>query len=189
MAGREHDARGGVQVAHREGERGNRLDARIEVDVHAVGGKHAGGDALEVLTLEARVARDGDGRVVVVGVEVVGNALGGLGDDVDVHPVGAHAQNAAQASRAEGEIAVEGIVEGLLVTICDQGFELLLEVGFGDVLAPEFDALGNLGVHVIPLRRTFSIGLRADPASVTIGFPGRRSRDATRGSRTLPSYP
>ena len=121
---RKHNARGGVQVAHRKGERGDGLDARVDVYVHPIGGKDAGGHALEVLALEARVARDGDGGVVIVGVQVVGHALGCLGNHVDVHAVGAHAQRSAQACGAKLEVAIEGVVERVLVASADKGVEL-----------------------------------------------------------------
>ena len=144
---REDDARGGLEVADREGERGDRLDARVEVDVDAVGGEHAGRDLLEVLALEARVARERERGVVVVRVEVVGEALRGLGDHVDVHAVGADAEHAAKAGGAEREVAVEGVVELLLVTGGDQRLELLEQVGLLDVVPPQLDLGLSFLVH------------------------------------------
>ena len=135
---RENDARGGVQVANRERERGNGLDARIDVDVNAVGGEDARGDLLEVLALVPRVTREGERGLVVMSVEIVGDALGGLGDDMDVHAVGADAEHAAQARSSERKVAIEGVVELLLVT-GEQPVELCLEIGLGDVVLPELD--------------------------------------------------
>ena len=40
---------------------------------------------LEVLSLEARVTRERERGLVVVSVEIVGDALGGLRHDIDVH--------------------------------------------------------------------------------------------------------
>ena len=150
VGGREDDAGGGVQVAHREGERGDRLDARVDVDVDAVGGEHAGGDALEVLALVAGVARERERRVLVVRVQVVRDTLGGLGDHVDVHAVGAHAERAAQAGGAEGEVAVEGVEELLLVALAAEVVELDHQVGLRNVVLPGID-LGLDGcVHCSP---------------------------------------
>ena len=119
----------------------------------AVGREHAGGDLLEVLAMEARVARDGDGGVLVMGVEVVGEALGGLGDHMDVHAVGAHAEYAAQAGGAEGEAAVERIEKLVLIACGDECVELLLELGVGEVLLPELDLLEDFSVHRLPFSR------------------------------------
>ena len=44
-------------------------------------------------------------------IEVVGEALGGLSDRVDVHPVGARPEDPAQARGPKGELAVEGVLE------------------------------------------------------------------------------
>ena len=82
-----------------------------------------------------------------MGHEVVGNTLGGLGNHVLVHAVGAHAQRAAQTSGAKLEAAVEGVKELVLVTGCDEGVELLLEVGDGDLLGPKVDYCLNVFVH------------------------------------------
>ena len=143
----EHDARGGVQVTHRKGQRGNGLDARVHVDVHAVGGKDGGGHALEVLALEAGVARERERGVLVVGVEVVRHALGGLRDHVDVHAVGAHAERAAKAGGAKGEAAIEGVVELVLVALLHELLELSREVGLLDVVLPGLDRGLDACIH------------------------------------------
>ena len=46
-------------------------------------------------------------------VEVVGEALGGFPDRIDVHPVGTCPEDAAQACSAKGKLAVEGVLERL----------------------------------------------------------------------------
>ena len=128
--------------------------------MHAVGGKDAGRHALEVLALEARIARDGNGGVVIVGVQVVGHALGCLGNHVDVHAVGAHAERAAQARSAKLERAIEGVVERILIASADKGVKLGLEVWLGDVVLPKLDGFLHACVHGSPLasRRTNTRG-------------------------------
>ena len=147
VAGRHGDASGAVQVTRGERERGNRLDARVDVGLDAVGGKHASRGLYEVLTLVARVSRDGDRGVLVVGVEVGGQSLRGLRDRVDVHAVGAHAERATKAGRAKREAAVERVGELLGVGVCHELVELGGEVGLGDVVLPELRRSENLVVH------------------------------------------
>ena len=43
-------------------------------------------------------------------VQVVGQSLGSLGDGVNVHPVGAGADDAPQAAGAEGKIAIKSVL-------------------------------------------------------------------------------
>ena len=160
---REDDARGGVQVADGERKRGNRLDARVDVHVDAVCGKDARRDPLEVLALQARVARERDGGVLVVGVQVVGHALRRLRDDVHVHAVRADAERAAEACRAEGEVAIEGVVQRLLVARGDELVKLCLEVWLGDVFLPKLNpGLGFL-IHERSPRSSRSGGHGARP--------------------------
>ena len=147
MGGREHDACGGVQVAHREGQRGDGLDAGIHEHVDAIGGKHASGHLLEVLAFEAAVARQGQRRLVIVRIEVVRQALRCLGHHMDVHAIGANAQHATQTRRAKGELTIEGIVELLLLT-GQEALEFLLEVLLGDVVLPVLNPRLRLLIHV-----------------------------------------
>ena len=60
----------------------------------------------------AAVMGDGHPFGQVGGIEVVGQALGGLADGVNIHPVGAGAQYAAQPAGAEGQVAVEPVGDG-----------------------------------------------------------------------------
>ncbi len=135
-----------MQVAHGEGQGGNGLDAGIHVDVDAVGGKDAGGNLLEVLALEAGVASQCQSGVVVVCVQIICHALGGLGDHVDVHAVCADAQRSAQACGAKLEVAIEGVVELFLIA-GKKLVKLGLEVRLGDIVLPELDRLLGFLIH------------------------------------------
>ena len=189
VGGGQHDARGGVQVAHREGQRGHRLDARVHVDVDAVGGQHAGGHLLEVLALETAVARERQRRVVVVGVEVVGHALRRLGDDVDVHTVGADAQRAAQARRAEFQITIKSVVKLLLLAGGHQLVELGLEVRVLDVCGPQLYLGSDFFVHTNPFRSCRrALWRRArNVHTVCHTTPPAATVRARRGKRQVPS--
>jgi len=85
--------------------------------------------------------------VLVVGIQVVGDALGGLGDHVDVHAVGADAERAAQAGGAKGEAAVEGVVE-LVAVLGDEPRELLGQVSLVNVVLPRLDGGLDGLIHV-----------------------------------------
>ena len=150
VGSRDADAGGALEVARGERQRGDGLDARIHERLDAVGGQHAGGGPHEVLALVARVACDGDRGVLEVGVEVGGEALRGLGNRVDVHAVGAHAERAAQARGTKGEAAVEGVGELLGVRVGQELVELGGEVWLGDVVLPELGRIANRVVHVSP---------------------------------------
>ena len=150
VAGGDADACGALEVARSEGQRRHRLDTRVDERLHAVGGQHAGRGLHELLALVARVARDGDGGVLVVGVEVGGEALAGLRHRVDVHAVGADAKGAAQAGRTKGEAAVEGVRELLGVGVGHKFVELSGQIGLGEVFLPELGRSSNLLVHVLP---------------------------------------
>ena len=66
---------------------------------------------------------DGDGLRQVRLVEIVGDRLRRAADDVDIHPVRARAQNAAQTGRSELQIAVKRV--GDLVRVVLHGGKLL----------------------------------------------------------------
>ena len=117
--------------------------------MNAVGGKHARGHALEVLALVTRVAREGERGVLVVCVQVVRHALGGLGHHIHVHAVGAHTQRAAQARRAKGQLAIEGVKELVLVALLGELGELGRKVGLLDVVLPGLDRGLNACVHCV----------------------------------------
>ena len=175
VRGRDADTGGAAQVARSEGERGNRLDTRVHKRLDAIGREHASSRLHEVLALVARVARDGNGGAVVVGVEVGGEALRGLGHRVDVHAVGTNAEGAAQAGRAEGEATVKGIREPLLVGVGHEGVELLEQVGLGDVFLPRLGNVANLVVHVSPSSGGLA-PLRTDGEAAAPGAPRRPHR-------------
>ena len=113
----------------------------------AIGRQHLGGHVAEELALVARVAADGNAGLVEVRLEVVGQALRGECDRVDVHAVRAGAENAAQACRAELEVLEECVLNGLLVAL--HGGELLGKLGVGDPLRPAGVLTHRALVHAV----------------------------------------
>ena len=184
VRGREHDTGARVQVAHGKRQRGDRLDAGIDVDVDAVGGQHARSDLLEVLALEAGVTRKGERGVLVVRVEVIGYALGGLGNHIDVHAVGANAQHAAETGGAKRKVAIEGVAQLVLIARLDELLKLRGKIGLGNVGLPEIDDFLDVCVHVIPPRlRPSARGGRPAPGMA----PPRRRAARSRTSHIVHS--
>ena len=58
-------------------------------------------------------------------IEIVGETLGSAADGIDVHAVAACAHLAAEATRAELEILVEGVDERALVTVVEHSANLI----------------------------------------------------------------
>ena len=170
VAGGHADAARTAQVAHGPRKRGDRGDARVHVCRHAVGGHDGGGGAHEQLTVVAAVAGYGDGGVVEVRVQVIGEALRGAAHRVDVHAVRAGAQNAAQARGAERQVLEEGV--GHCGVVAGVGLRLHVgqlsrQIGVLHVLNP----MRKLGAHI-------DIAHKVSFASS--GFPRLLGRDRAR---------
>ena len=141
------DAGRAPQVARGEGAGRRGLQARVEVRRDAVGRQYLGRHVAEELALVARVAADGHAGLVEVCLEVVGQALRGKGDRVDVHAVRAGAEHAAQARRAELQVLEERVLNGPLVAL--HGAELLGKLGLGDPLRPAGVLTHRAFVHAV----------------------------------------
>ena len=59
-------------------------------------------------------------------VDVIGKALCGLSNDVDIHAIGAHAHDAAQTACAEFQTLIEGVDEGCLVLCFEHSLHFCL---------------------------------------------------------------
>ena len=129
----DHDARVAVVVAGGEAQRRDRVQGVVDADFDAVGGEDAGSSFREVPALETGVIGDGDRLRAALGLDPVGDALGGLADDPDVHAVGAGAQRAAKARGTELERDGEAVRNGVFIALDLQQFGLeveVLELGF-----------------------------------------------------------
>jgi hypothetical protein len=130
VAGGDHDAGDAAELAdgvgeHRGGQRA-RQQGRRSRRRHDLGGV-----AGELVGVVARVVADHHGATAVAGVLEVGREAGRRARDHDpVHPVGAGAERAAQARRAELEGAGETVGEVGLLAALGRG-EHGLELGAG----------------------------------------------------------
>ena len=117
VACRHVDARAAAVIAHGKAQRRRRLQSRVEIDRHAVCRKdlrrHFGKERA------AHAAVVGDGNLLrKTGSGKPGRqTLRGTRHGVDVHPVRARTEHAAQSRRAEGEVAAEAVENFLCVAL------------------------------------------------------------------------
>ena len=92
----------------------------------AVGGEHFGRGFGEHIALDAAVVADGDRLAAALGLDPVGQALGGLPHNVDVHAVGARTDDPAQTRGAELERHGETVLNGGVIVLdaLQFGFEV-----------------------------------------------------------------
>ena len=138
------DAAGALEVAGGPGERGHRGNLGVDVGGHAVGGQNSGRGLHEQLTVIAAIARDSDRGVLEVLHQVVGEALRGAADGVDVHAVGAGPQRAAQARSAECEVLEERIGDRALVARLLHRLQLGEKPFISDILDPRGEKLMHI---------------------------------------------
>ena len=152
VAGRYTDARAAAQVAHRPGKGGRGFQPGVKVGRDAVGGQHPGGFPAEQFALAAAVVGDGHLLGQVGAVQVVGQALGGPADGVDVHAVGAGADDAPQPAGAEFQVPVKAVCDGGLVpgNAVQFGGQVVGQVGLGQPAAVTVLVVVH-GIHSLSL--------------------------------------
>ena len=113
VGGGDHNARHGAGLADGVTHFGRRTDIVEDIHVDSVGAHHVRGDAGKFLAVVPAVVRNHHGEPLPLHVteDVVGQALRRHPHRVLVHPVGAHAHNATQATGAEFQVLIEGILE------------------------------------------------------------------------------
>ena len=126
MAGCDHNARVAVVVAGGKAQRGNRHQGLIDADFNAVCGQHLSGCFGKEVALDTAVIADGNGLAAALRLDPVGKALGRLTDNINIHAVGAGADDAAQTSGAELQGHGKAVLNGGIVTL--DAFQLGLEV-------------------------------------------------------------
>ena len=98
-----HDTCGSLEVADGKRERWDRLNTWVDIYTDAISCQNTSCNLLEILTLKARIPCKSHGRILIVSIEVIRKTLGCLGDNVDVHAVGANANGAAKTSSTKSK--------------------------------------------------------------------------------------
>ena len=141
---RHHDTGRGVQIAGRKGHGRDRHQDRPDVDLDAVGSKHPCGDFCKHIALDAAVVTNGHRRLGKILFQIIRQTLRSLCHGIDVHPVGACADDAAQTARAKGEVTIECVFDFGIV----QRFQLCHNIGIGGgICQPAFVFLFN--IHIV----------------------------------------
>ena len=157
VAGGDVDAGDAAILPHGEGQLRRGAQGLEQPHGDAVGGHDAGGLAGELLRVVPAVEADGDAPLGGLGPllqDHLGEGLGGMADNVDVHPVQAHPHDAPQAGGAEGQL-VEKAGLDLFVVIAD-GLQLRLFIG------------GQRGGGQ-PLLISFTVGHNRKPPCISFG--------------------
>ena len=117
VAGGDDDAGAAVQLTNRKGKGRGRHQFLKQVRLDAVGRKDPRGDVGKQIALDAAVIGDGHRRILKFLLDIVGHALGGKRDGINIHPVGAHAQNAAQSGGAELQHLDKALLDLVVVAL------------------------------------------------------------------------
>ena len=133
VRGGNNHARVTLELADREAQLGGRTQGVEEENREAVRGEDVGHTLGEHARVVAAVVADRHANLLAreVLLQVVGQALRCSAHRVDIHAVGAHAHNAAQAAGTEFEVFVEALHEFLHIVvdqILDLFFRLLVVV-------------------------------------------------------------
>ena len=115
VAGGDAHACAAAVVPHRPAQCRGGLQTRVDVRLDAVSSQNSRRFFCEHIALDAAVVADGHLLGQVGGVQIVGKPLGCLADVVDVHPVGACADDTTETTGAEFQLPVKTVGDGILV--------------------------------------------------------------------------
>ena len=143
VRGGDHNTRLSAVIAHGVAEHGGRLQLGEQMDGDTGGGQHAGGLAGEHVRLDTGIERHRHGGLLIAGVQVVGETLSGLTHGVDVHTVGAGADNTAQTAGTESQLTIKTVAD--LRLVARHGSQLGHHVGvLGGALTPQLIHCHNI---------------------------------------------
>ena len=106
-----HHARRGFQMARCKGNHWHRHQLGPDMYLYSVGGKHPRCNLGKYIAFDSAVIANGDRRLGKMLFQIVRQALRGLCNGVNIHAIGARANDAPQASCAKGQIPIEGILD------------------------------------------------------------------------------
>ena len=115
VRGGNHDTGVGMVIAGGEGQGGHRHQRVINAHFDAVGGQNAGGLLGEHVGIDPAVVGDGNQLTAPLGFDPVGKTLGGLTHHINIHPVGACAQDSPEACGAEFQRHGEPLLDLILL--------------------------------------------------------------------------
>ncbi len=129
MAGGDVDARDAAVLPDGEGQLGGGAEGLEQPHGDAIARHDPGGLPGEGVGVVAAVEADGHApldSLRALGQNHLGEGLGGVADDVDVHPVGAHPHGAPEAGGTELQLGEEAGLDLLVVVFDGLQFGLLL---------------------------------------------------------------
>ena len=124
---RDHDTRRGVQIAGRKRHSRHRHQDGPDVDPDAIGREHSGGHFCKHIALDTAVVTDGHRRLGKILFQIISQTLRCLCNDIDVHAVGASADDAAQTARTKGKVTIERVLDFGII----QHFQFCHYIGIG----------------------------------------------------------
>ena len=126
VGSRDHDARVAIVVTGGKAQGRNRHQSIINAHLDAVGCQNTGSGLGKDITLEAAVIADGHRLGAALGLDPVCQALRGLTDHINIHPVGAGAQNAAQTGGAKFQCNRKAVFDLIVVSLnlCQLGLQV-----------------------------------------------------------------
>ena len=117
MACRHADTARTFEVARGPRKGGYGRNLRIDVGRHAVSCQNRRRRLNEKLALVAAITSNGDRRIIERLVEVIGKALRGTTDRVDIHAIGARADSSAKTSGSKLEVLEKRIRDSVCITV------------------------------------------------------------------------
>ena len=117
MACRHADAARTIEVARRPRKGGHGRNLGIDVGRHAVGSQKRRRCLNEKLALVAAITSNGNGRIIERLVEVIGKALRGTTDRVDIHTIGTSADGSTKTSGSKLEVLEKRIGDSSGITV------------------------------------------------------------------------
>ena len=116
VRGGNHDTGVGMVIAGGKGQSGHGHQRVINAHFDAVGGQNAGGLPGKHVGIDPAVVGNGNRLTAPLGFDPVGKTLGGLPHHINIHPVGARAQDSPEACGAEFQCHGEPLLDLILLT-------------------------------------------------------------------------
>ena len=117
MGCRDHDTGVALVVTGSKAQGRHGHQGIINAHLDAVCSQNACGSLGKNIALQAAVVADGHGLGALLGLDPVCQTLRSLTDDINIHTVGASAQNAAQTSRAKLQSHRKAVLDLFVISL------------------------------------------------------------------------